>query len=81
MVNHMGTWKYKLRMVSLRITKRGTSKSKPTDFERSEEITLTGHATDSAFIATDILMKCPSKYTDKEGVMPESASVNTPAEA
>ena len=54
---------------------------KPTDFERSEEITLTGHATDTAFIATDILMKCPSKYTDKEGVMPESASVNTPAEA
>jgi cytochrome c-type biogenesis protein CcmE len=44
---------------------------KPTDFERSEEITLTGHFTDSAFIATEILMKCPSKYTDGEGVNPD----------
>ncbi len=40
-------------------------------FERSEEITLTGHFTDSAFIATEILMKCPSKYTDGEGVNPD----------
>ena len=44
---------------------------KPTDFERSEEITLTGHFTDSAFIATEILMKCPSKYTDGAGVNPD----------
>ncbi len=42
---------------------------KPTDFERSEEITLTGHYKDDAFIATEILMKCPSKYTDGEGVV------------
>ena len=40
---------------------------KPLDFERSEEITMTGHATDSLFIATEILMKCPSKYTNSEG--------------
>ncbi len=38
---------------------------KPTDFERSESITMTGFATDTAFIASDILMKCPSKYNEQ----------------
>lgn len=38
---------------------------KPQDFERSEEITMKGYATDSAFIAEEILMKCPSKYNEK----------------
>ncbi|MDC1493936.1 hypothetical protein N8139_03935, partial [Schleiferiaceae bacterium] len=33
---------------------------KPQDFDRSEEITLTGYDADTAFIATEILMKCPS---------------------
>ena len=52
------------------IDKDGDSRSvvynqpKPLDFERSEEITLTGHSTDLNFVATEILMKCPSKYTD-----------------
>ena len=41
---------------------------KPQDFERSEEITMTGYATDSAFIATEILMKCPSKYNEQTEV-------------
>lgn len=41
---------------------------KPQDFERSEEITMTGYATDSAFIATNILMKCPSKYNEQNEV-------------
>jgi len=38
--------------------------AKPQDFERSEEITMTGYATDTAFIANTILMKCPSKYNE-----------------
>ncbi len=38
---------------------------KPQDFERSEEITMKGFATDSAFIAEEILMKCPSKYNEQ----------------
>lgn len=38
---------------------------KPTDFERSEEITMKGFATDTAFIAAEILMKCPSKYNEQ----------------
>ncbi|MEY2962988.1 MAG: hypothetical protein RL754_249 [Bacteroidota bacterium] len=41
---------------------------KPQDFERSEEITLTGYASDSAFVATEILMKCPSKYNEQNEV-------------
>lgn len=39
---------------------------KPTDFERTEEVTLTGMSSgDTAFFAQDILMKCPSKYADQ----------------
>lgn len=41
---------------------------KPQDFERSEEITMKGYATDSAFIAEEILMKCPSKYNEQNEV-------------
>lgn len=41
---------------------------KPQDFERSEEITMKGYATDSAFLATEILMKCPSKYNEQNSV-------------
>ncbi len=41
---------------------------KPQDFERSEEITMKGFATDSAFVASEILMKCPSKYNEQNKV-------------
>ena|ERR1700761_5132577 len=37
--------------------------TKPQDFERSEQIVLTGHMEGNDFHATKILMKCPSKYT------------------
>jgi cytochrome c-type biogenesis protein CcmE len=40
--------------------------AKPQDFELSEQVVLTGRMQDDAFIATDILMKCPSKYKDEE---------------
>jgi cytochrome c-type biogenesis protein CcmE len=36
--------------------------SKPQDFERSEQIVLTGKMVDGEFQASKILMKCPSKY-------------------
>jgi cytochrome c-type biogenesis protein CcmE len=39
-------------------------KSKPQDFERSEQIVLIGKAQGDDFHARDILMKCPSKYND-----------------
>lgn len=40
--------------------------SKPQDFERSESIVLTGKMKGKEFHASDMLMKCPSKYKDEE---------------
>lgn len=37
--------------------------TKPQDFERSEQIVLTGQMVGKDFHASKILMKCPSKYT------------------
>ena len=39
-------------------------KNKPQDFERSEQIVLIGKMQGNEFQASDILMKCPSKYND-----------------
>jgi len=39
-------------------------KNKPQDFERSEQIVIIGKMTGEVFTASDILMKCPSKYND-----------------
>ena len=39
-------------------------KNKPQDFERSEQIVLIGKMQGEDFHASDILMKCPSKYND-----------------
>ncbi|MCE3281065.1 MAG: cytochrome c maturation protein CcmE [Bacteroidetes bacterium] len=39
-------------------------KNKPQDFERSEQIVLIGQMKGDEFHASDILMKCPSKYND-----------------
>ena len=40
--------------------------SKPQDFEMSEQLVLTGKMNGDDFVATDMLMKCPSKYKDEE---------------
>lgn len=40
--------------------------AKPQDFERSEQIVLTGQMVGDSFQANKILMKCPSKYTEDE---------------
>lgn len=40
--------------------------SKPQDFERSEQIVLTGKMVGTEFHASKILMKCPSKYTEDQ---------------
>ena len=39
-------------------------KNKPQDFERSEQIVLIGEMQGQEFHASDILMKCPSKYNE-----------------
>lgn len=40
--------------------------TKPQDFERSEQIVLTGKMEVNQFAASKILMKCPSKYNETE---------------
>ena len=42
------------------------TKPKPQDFELSEQVVVTGRMQDNIFVATDVLMKCPSKYKDEE---------------
>lgn len=38
--------------------------SKPQDFERSEQVVVTGMAAGNDFVASRILLKCPSKYNN-----------------
>lgn len=40
--------------------------AKPQDFERSEQVVITGSLEGEEFYADKILMKCPSKYNDGE---------------
>ncbi|MCB0689592.1 MAG: cytochrome c maturation protein CcmE [Saprospiraceae bacterium] len=40
--------------------------AKPQDFEMSEQIVVTGKMEHGNFVASDLLMKCPSKYKDEE---------------
>jgi cytochrome c-type biogenesis protein CcmE len=47
--------------------------SKPQDFERSEQLVLTGKMKGGEFHASKILMKCPSKYNDNKLNVAEAA--------
>ena len=38
----------------------------PYDFEKSEEEVLTGQMKDNVFYASDLLVKCPSKYVEDD---------------
>ncbi len=49
--------------------------TKPQDFERSEQIVLTGEMKGSEFHASKILMKCPSKYTEDKVEITEAKAV------
>ncbi|MBS4013504.1 MAG: cytochrome c maturation protein CcmE [Bacteroidetes bacterium] len=40
---------------------------KPTDFEKSDQIVLIGKFEEDVFVASSLLLKCPSKYK-KEGM-------------
>lgn len=42
------------------------NRPKPQDFELSEQIVVTGKMRDNEFYASEILLKCPSKYKDEE---------------
>jgi cytochrome c-type biogenesis protein CcmE len=54
------------------------SGTKPQDFERSEQIVLTGQMVGNEFHASKILMKCPSKYTQDKV---EVSGTKAPAQA
>lgn len=43
--------------------------AKPQDFEKSEQVVVIGKIENNAFLASSLLLKCPSKYNDKK---PES---------
>lgn len=42
--------------------------AKPTDFERAEQLNMTGFMDGDVFICTSMQMKCPSKYENDEFV-------------
>ena len=50
--------------------------SKPQDFERSEQIVLTGKMVGEEFHASKILMKCPSKYNDQQIEVTEATATS-----
>jgi len=41
-------------------------KAKPQDFERAEQVVVTGSMQEGVFVASEVLTKCPSKYKDEE---------------
>ena len=41
-------------------------KAKPRDIEKSEKVVVTGKMNGDVFEANEILMKCPSKYKNRE---------------
>jgi len=43
--------------------------AKPQDFEKSEQVVISGKMKDSLFVASSLLLKCPSKY--KSDSIPE----------
>ncbi len=52
-------------------------KEKPQDFELSEQVVLTGKMRGEEFVATDLLMKCPSKYKDEEVYIRNSSIITS----
>jgi len=40
--------------------------AKPQDFEKSEKVVIVGKMKGDEFVATSMLLKCPSKYNDKK---------------
>ena len=53
------------------------SGTKPQDFERSEQIVLTGKMVGNEFHASKILMKCPSKYNQDQIEVTEVTATTT----
>jgi len=41
---------------------------KPANFEEAEQVVVQGRTQDGAFVAKNILVKCPSKYNEAQGL-------------
>lgn len=46
---------------------------KPANFEEAEEVVVEGHMAENAFAADDILVKCPSKYNEKNDLTKQAS--------
>lgn len=44
--------------------------AKPTDFEKSAKVVMKGAMNGETFECKEIVLKCPSKYTDEQGAQP-----------
>jgi len=44
--------------------------AKPTDFEKSARVVMKGSMNGETFECKEIVLKCPSKYTDEQGANP-----------
>jgi cytochrome c-type biogenesis protein CcmE len=53
------------------------SNAKPDNFEHSERLVMKGKMNGEVFECNEILMKCPSKYTDDPSRIQESMNKNT----
>ncbi len=49
------------------------NKTKPQDFDRSEQLVIVGKVSGDEFHASDVLMKCPSKYNNPKEDMKTAA--------
>ena len=49
--------------------------AKPQDFEMSEQVVVTGKWKEEDFVASSILLKCPSKYKNEEIYLKEESTI------
>ncbi|PSQ99778.1 MAG: hypothetical protein BRD51_01445 [Bacteroidetes bacterium SW_11_64_17] len=47
---------------------------KPANFEEAEQVVVEGTVKDGAFVADNILVKCPSKYNETKGLKQQAAA-------
>lgn len=51
------------------------TQAKPQDFEMSEQVVVTGKWSGEQFVASEVLLKCPSKYKDEEIYLKEETTI------
>lgn len=56
---------------------------KPANFEQAEQVVVEGRMNGEAFVASHILVKCPSKYNDAKGLKKQAnrSQSSSPAQA